>query len=51
MMEILVEKMKEGIKENPDTRRFLDIGINEYGLSEEEALDIMIYAWLNGKGV
>ena len=44
----LIEDMKKRIKENPITKEYLDKGINEYGLSEEEALDIMIAAWLNG---
>ena len=44
----LLEDMKKKIKENPVTKKYLDKGINEYGLTEEEALDCMISAWLNG---
>ena len=44
--QVTVEDMKKGIKENPVLKKYLDKGINEYGLTEEEALDIMIGAWL-----
>lgn len=46
MIEVNVDDMKKGIKENPVTRKYLEKGIKEYGLTEEEALDIMISAWL-----
>lgn len=42
----IVEDMKEGIKKNPVLKKYLDQGINEYGLTKEEALDMMIRAWL-----
>lgn len=44
--QVTVEDMKKGIKENPVLKKYLDKGINEYGLTEEEALDAMIEAWL-----
>ena len=44
--QVTVEDMKNGIKENPVLKKYLDKGINEYGLTEE-ALDIMIGAWLS----
>ena len=48
--EKIIEDMKTGVKEHPVLKKFLDKGINEYGLSEEEALDIMIYVWLIKRG-
>ena len=47
MKQVTIDDMKKGIKENPVTRKYLEKGINEYGLTEEEALDCMIGAWLN----
>lgn len=44
--QVTVEDMKKGIKENPVLKKYLDKGISEYGLTEEEVLDIMIGAWL-----
>ena len=46
LKQVTVEDLKKGIKENPILKKYLDKGINEYGLTEEEALDIMIEAWL-----
>ena len=41
----LICDMKKGIKDNPTTNKILQ-EIVDNGLSEEDALDIMIYAWL-----
>lgn len=45
--QVTVDDMKKGIKENPVARKYLEKGIKEYGLTEEEALDCMIGAWLS----
>lgn len=50
MKQVTVDDMKKGIKKNQVARKYLEKGIKEYGLTEEEALECMIYAWLNGKG-
>ena len=47
MNQVTVDDLKKGIKENPATMKYLEKGINEYGLTEEEALDCMIEAWLS----
>ena len=47
MTQVTVDDMKKGIKENPEARKYLEKGIKEYGLSEEEALDTMICVWLS----
>lgn len=48
MKQITVDEIKKGIKKNPIAKKYLEKGIKEYGLTEEEALNCMIYAWLNG---
>ena len=40
----LIEDMKEGIKENPKLKKYLDRMIAD-GIDEDNALDIMILAW------
>ena len=47
MKQVTIDDMKKCIKENPVTKKYLDIGIEEYGLTENESLDIMITAWLD----
>ena len=42
----LIEDMKEGIKENPKLKKYLDRMIAD-GIDEDNALDIMILAWQN----
>jgi hypothetical protein len=44
--QVTVEDIKKGIKENPVLKKYLKKGISEYGLTEEETLNIMIGAWL-----
>ena len=44
----LIEDMKEGIKENPKLKKYLDRMIAD-GIDEDAALDIMILAWQNRK--
>ena len=44
----LIEDMKEGIKENPKLKKYLDRMIAD-GIDEDTALDIMILAWQNRK--
>ena len=44
----LIEDMKEGIKENPKLKKYLDRMIAD-GIDEDNALDIMILAWQNRK--
>ena len=46
MKQVTVDDMKKSIKENPVARKYLEKGIKEYGLTEEEALSCMISAWL-----
>ena len=46
MKQVTVDDIKKGIRENPVARKYLEKGIKEYGLTEEEALDCMIEAWL-----
>ena len=48
LKEQVIGEMKKGIKEHPILKQYLRNGIEKYGLSEEEALDCMIYAWLIG---
>lgn len=48
MNQIIIEKMKEKMKKDPVLKTWLDEGINKYGLTEEETLDCMIEAWLQG---
>lgn len=43
----LLEMTKKGIKENPITNAILEEMVSD-GLSEDEAMDIMICAWLKG---
>ena len=43
--EQFIEDMKKGIKRNKETRRILNQLVAE-GLSEDEALNLMIRAWL-----
>ena len=45
MTEPLIDAMKKGIKENPNTKKILQEMIDE-GIKEELALDLMIYAWI-----
>ena len=45
--QVSIEDMKKGIKQNPVLKKYLDKGINEYGFTEEEALNIMMEVWLN----
>lgn len=47
MKQVTVDDMKKGIKENPVAKKYLKKGIKEYGLTEEEALNCMIVAWLS----
>ena len=47
MKQVTIEDMKKAIKENPITKKYLKKGIEEYGLTEEEALDDMISVWLS----
>ena len=49
LKEQVIGEMKKGIKEHPILKQYLRNGIEKYGLSEEEALDCMIYAWLIGR--
>lgn len=42
----LIEDMKEGIKENPKLKKYLDRMIAD-DIDEDTALDIMILAWQN----
>ena len=44
----LIEDMKEGIKENPKLKKYLDKMIAD-GIDEDTALNIMLLAWLNHK--
>lgn len=44
MKQVTIDDMKKSIKENPVAKKYLEKGINEYGLTEEEALDCMIEA-------
>ena len=47
MTQVTVEDMKKAIKENNEARKYLEKGIKEYGLTEGEALDIIIGVWLS----
>ena len=40
----IIEAMKEGIKENPTTKKYLDKMIAD-GIDEDTALNIMLLAW------
>lgn len=40
----IIESMKEGIKENPKLKKYLDKMIAD-GIDEDTVLDIMILAW------
>ena len=42
----IIEAMKEGIKENPTLKKYLDKMIAD-GIDEDTALNIMILAWQN----
>ena len=42
----IIESMKEGIKENPTLKKYLDKMVSD-GIDEDTALNIMILAWLN----
>ena len=44
----IIEDMKNGIKENPTTKKYLDKMVSD-GIDEDTALNIMIHAWLNHK--
>ena len=44
----IIEDMKEGIKENPKLKKYLDRMIAD-GIDEDTALNIMILAWQNRK--
>lgn len=46
LMDNIIKGMKEGIPLNPILKKELDKMVAD-GLSEEEALDVMILAWLN----
>ena len=48
MKQITIDDMKKNIKKNPILKQYINKGIKEYNLTEEEALDCMIYAWLSG---
>lgn len=44
----IIESMKEGIKENPTLKKYLDKMVSD-GIDEDTALNIMILAWQNHK--
>ena len=46
----LLEEMKEGIKENKTTNALLNKMVSD-GLSEEEAMNIMISVWIDKMGI
>lgn len=46
----LLEKMKKGIKENKTTNALLNKMVSD-GLSEEEAMNIMISVWIDKMGI
>jgi hypothetical protein len=46
LMDNIIKGMKEGIPLNPILKNELDKMVAD-GLSEDEALDVMILAWLN----
>ena len=46
MFNQIIKDMKERMKTHPVTKEYLD-KMKEEGIPEEEALDLMIYAWLN----
>lgn len=41
----IIDEMKKRIKEHPVLKQYLEEGIEKYGLTEEEALETMIFAW------
>lgn len=41
----IIDEMKKRIKEHPVLKQHLEEGIEKYGLTEEEALETMIFAW------
>lgn len=45
----IIDEMKERIKKHPVLKQYLKQGIEEYGLTEEEALETMIQVWAEAK--
>ena len=49
--EQLKEEMKKRLKEYPVLREYLRKGVEEFGLTEDEAAEIMIEAYFNVRGI
>lgn len=47
----LKEEMKKRLKEYPVLREYLRKGVEEFGLTEDEAAEIMIAAYFSTKGM
>ena len=45
---ITIEEMRKRIPDHPYLKKILDELMDE-GISEDEALSIMVYSWLKGK--
>ena len=45
----IIDEMKKRIKKHPVLKQHLKQGIEEYGLTEEEALETMIQVWAETK--
>ena len=45
----IIDEMKKRIKEHPVLKQHLEEGIEKYGLTEEEALNTMIFSWADSR--
>ena len=48
---VIKKKMKKRIKKHPFLKQYVEIGIKEYNLTEDEAIDIMIETYFNIRGI
>lgn len=49
--ETIKKEMKKRIKKHPVLKQYVEKGINEYNLTEDEAIDIMIETYFNVRGI
>lgn len=48
---VIKEEMKKRIKKHPILKQYIKKGIEEYHLTEDEAIEVMIETYFNVRGV